>query len=118
MYLVRLDYPSEYLTWVSCRVVIGTFGAFGDGISSLTFGTNRTKRGPFGCPTEGDREFRIQLGPERQFGGFHGTTIDNRDRLGSIGVYLKPIKTLGKFQDKSASPFYLVPRAGFDKNSK
>ncbi|CAK9145657.1 unnamed protein product [Ilex paraguariensis] len=88
--VVRLDYPSEYLTWVS-----GHKAVYRGGISSLAFGTNRATHGPFGCPREEDIEFRIHFGLDldRQFGGFHGQkSYDNLHIAWDVPIFDAGVK--------------------------
>ncbi|XP_019248510.1 PREDICTED: inactive protein RESTRICTED TEV MOVEMENT 1-like [Nicotiana attenuata] len=65
---VVFDYPSEYLTSISCSVPMDH---------------------AFGRPsTDGnDIDFDLSIGNRRLFGGFHGS--ENCYGVGSIGVYLK-----------------------------
>ncbi|KAL6571629.1 hypothetical protein OROHE_003272 [Orobanche hederae] len=89
--VVELNYPAEYITWISGHRTGGSYNNCD--LSSITFGTNIGKYGPFGQFMEDDREFCFRLGKDnRQFGGFHGTA--NEYKVKSIGVYLKPITTL------------------------
>lgn len=87
--VVTLDYPSEFLT-----AITGSYGWFSlvDGgqmqiVSSITFYTNTKTYGPFGCHRPNDAVFDFQLGPDNEFGGFHGIA---GMYLNSIGVYVKP----------------------------
>ncbi|KAG8372867.1 hypothetical protein BUALT_Bualt12G0111600 [Buddleja alternifolia] len=86
--VVKLNYPSEYITWISCR----TGYSYYDRLCSITFGTNHGQYGPFGQFNSTDKESTFQLGENCQFGGFHGTSHHNG--VTSIGVYLKPNTTL------------------------
>ncbi|XP_070047937.1 inactive protein RESTRICTED TEV MOVEMENT 1-like [Nicotiana tomentosiformis] len=83
---VVLDYPSEYLTWIS-----GT--NYSTGLRSIIFGTNKGSYGPYGStrihPSIPYKEFKFEIGDDRSFGGFHGTKHDTF--IGSIGVYVKTI---------------------------
>ncbi|KAF8392721.1 hypothetical protein HHK36_023070 [Tetracentron sinense] len=80
---VDLNYPSEFLTWVS-----GSFGdSFCDFLTSITFGTNQGTYGPFGVKQK--KEFCFQMGDRRTFAGFHGNHDSSRG-IHSIGVYVKP----------------------------
>ncbi|KAL3505631.1 hypothetical protein ACH5RR_031013 [Cinchona calisaya] len=92
--VVKLDYPSEYLTCISGFKFPGY-------LTSITFTTNRGTYGPFGQAARDNREFRFQLGQDRQFGGFCGTA-DYCVR--SIGVYFKPITTLKLQEKQNGSP--------------
>ncbi|GFP85259.1 inactive protein restricted tev movement 1 [Phtheirospermum japonicum] len=85
--VAKLNYPTEYITWIS-----GHKSYHNNNICSITFGTNRGEYGPFGQSTNYDKEFKFQVGEDRQFGGFHGTT--DQKNVKSIGVYLKPNTTL------------------------
>ncbi|KAL7252188.1 hypothetical protein ACSBR1_013938 [Camellia fascicularis] len=58
-------------------------------LTSITFGTNQGSYGPFGEPGEYDTKFNFQMGQDRPFGGFHGST--KHGLLESIGVYVKPL---------------------------
>lgn len=83
---VVLDYPSEYLTWIS-----GT--NYSTGLRSIIFGTNKGSYGPYGStrihPSIPYKEFKFEIGDDRSFGGFHGTKHDTF--IGSIGVYVNTI---------------------------
>ncbi|XP_009763018.1 inactive protein RESTRICTED TEV MOVEMENT 1-like [Nicotiana tabacum] len=83
---VVFDYPSEYLTSISCSVKHGPLLMF---MASIKFGTHKGSYGPFGSPsTDGnDIDFDLLIGNRRLFGGFHGS--ENCYGVGSIGVYLK-----------------------------
>uniref|UniRef100_A0A5B7CAJ3 Putative inactive protein RESTRICTED TEV MOVEMENT 1-like n=1 Tax=Davidia involucrata TaxID=16924 RepID=A0A5B7CAJ3_DAVIN len=87
---VKFDYPSEFLTRLSCRGYTSYCGL--NYVSSITFGTNRGTYGPFGQAKESDTFYDFDMGQDRPFGGFYGTTRDGR--LESIGVYVRPIATL------------------------
>ncbi|KAI8011050.1 Protein RESTRICTED TEV MOVEMENT 1 [Camellia lanceoleosa] len=82
---VKLNYPDEFLTSIS-----GSYSP--SKVTSITFDTNRGRYGPFGQQRQIDSQFIFQMGQDRQFGGFHGSTRDGH--LESIGVYVKPITTL------------------------
>ncbi|KAH6771637.1 hypothetical protein C2S52_005690 [Perilla frutescens var. hirtella] len=85
--VVKVDYPKEYITCISGQWNVD------DGLRSITFGTNLGEYGPFGSvKSDDDKEFGIELGEDRQFGGFHGTVAYNY--VQSIGVYIKPNATL------------------------
>ncbi|KAH6795211.1 receptor kinase 1 [Perilla frutescens var. hirtella] len=105
--VVKLDYPREYITWISGR-------RNKDGLCSITFGTNIGEHGPFGRFGSYDKEFCFNLGEDRHhFGGFHG--IVAYDRVHSIGVYIKLNTTL----DNSGStllwisPYTIVGYSGY-----
>ncbi|CAL5337954.1 unnamed protein product [Camellia sinensis] len=85
---VKLNYPDEFLTSISGSYSI----TYGYKVTSITFDTNQGRYGPFGQQHQCDREFIFQMGQDRQFGGFHGST--KCGELESIGVYVKPITTL------------------------
>uniref|UniRef100_A0A5B7B841 Putative inactive protein RESTRICTED TEV MOVEMENT 1-like n=1 Tax=Davidia involucrata TaxID=16924 RepID=A0A5B7B841_DAVIN len=95
---VKLDYPSEFLTRLSGHVV---YRDRGYDVDSITFGTNRGTHGPFGGSFEGTGEddtfFDFQMGQDRPFGGFHGSTMNGY--LQSIGVYVRPIATLSNLNN-------------------
>ncbi|XP_058212662.1 inactive protein RESTRICTED TEV MOVEMENT 1-like [Rhododendron vialii] len=95
--LVKLDYPSEFITGIS-----GCYGSIGSNtnkkILSITFTTNNRTYGPFGGRGgENDSAFRYQLGLDRSFGGFHGYS---GNYLSAIGLYVKPLTTLSNDQEK------------------
>ncbi|OIT21534.1 PREDICTED: inactive protein RESTRICTED TEV MOVEMENT 1-like [Nicotiana attenuata] len=83
---VVLDYPSEFITWIS-----GTY--YTNGLRSITFGTNKSSYGPYGRNTVNPLapyfSFSFQIGDDRSFDGFHGTKTDAF--IESIGVYMKTI---------------------------
>uniref|UniRef100_A0A7N0TSJ1 Jacalin-type lectin domain-containing protein n=1 Tax=Kalanchoe fedtschenkoi TaxID=63787 RepID=A0A7N0TSJ1_KALFE len=88
---VKLDYPSEYLTWVKVQ----------DGWNSIdwvAFKTNLGKlHGPFpywsGKVDDCVLATGFHLGDDdNQFGGFHGTADANG--LHSLGVYVRPVTSL------------------------
>ncbi|KAI8010408.1 Inactive protein RESTRICTED TEV MOVEMENT 1 [Camellia lanceoleosa] len=87
---VKLNYPGEFLTSIS--------GSYSDTngykVTSITFDTNLRRYGPFGQQRQCDREFIFQMGQDKQFGGFHFSTMNGH--LESIGVYVKPITTPNK----------------------
>ncbi|KAI8561823.1 hypothetical protein RHMOL_Rhmol04G0371400 [Rhododendron molle] len=98
--VVKLDYPSEFITGISgCH---GQYEANGcKQILSITFTTNNRTYGPFGGPGVGckyDSAFRYQLGLDRPFGGFHGYSSSRY--LEAIGLYVKPLTTLSNDQEK------------------
>ncbi|KAG8372868.1 hypothetical protein BUALT_Bualt12G0111700 [Buddleja alternifolia] len=95
--VVKLNYPSEYITWISCR----TGYSYYDRLCSITFGTNHGQYGPFGRFDSTDKESTFRLGENCQFGGFHGTSDGNA--VTSIGVYLKPNTTLNHSHHKSTA---------------
>ncbi|XP_037497919.1 mannose/glucose-specific lectin [Jatropha curcas] len=81
-YMVKLDYPREYLVSIS-----GHYGSNDDSsyICSLTFKSNRNTYGPFGSTTG------IPFSTPSSYGkiiGLHGTAYHC---LHSIGVHVKPI---------------------------
>ncbi|KAF8394060.1 hypothetical protein HHK36_020262 [Tetracentron sinense] len=80
---VDLNYPSEFITWVS-----GFFSSSIPTLKSITFGTNQGTYGPFGVKSKKDKEFCFRMGDRRTFGGFHGTYTSTG--ISSIGVYVKP----------------------------
>lgn len=83
---VKLNYPTEYIT--SIRGYTGNHYN-GYKLCSVTFGTNLGEYGPFGKYVDvSDTEFRVMLGENRQFFGFHGTASSSG--VLSIGVYMKP----------------------------
>ncbi|PSR85082.1 Protein RESTRICTED TEV MOVEMENT like [Actinidia chinensis var. chinensis] len=89
---IKLNYKEEFLTSLGGTYRHTSRGGFT--ITSLSFGTNRGNHGPFGSTNRGrpagdDETFNFQLGEDRSFGGFHGTTVDGV--LESIGVYVKPL---------------------------
>ncbi|XP_058212660.1 inactive protein RESTRICTED TEV MOVEMENT 1-like isoform X1 [Rhododendron vialii] len=97
--VVKLDYPSEFITGIS-----GCYGHPSANsrmqILSITFTTNNRTYGPFGGPGFGskfDSPFRYQLGLDRPFGGFHGYS---GHYLEAIGLYVKPLTTLSNDQEK------------------
>ncbi|KAG8372866.1 hypothetical protein BUALT_Bualt12G0111500 [Buddleja alternifolia] len=94
--VVELNYPSEYITWISGRTSSGC-------LCSITFGTNHGQYGPFGRFNSSDDEFTLRLGGNchSQFGGFHGTSYN--DVVASIGVYLKPNTTLNHSLHKNTA---------------
>ncbi|KAI5649481.1 hypothetical protein M9H77_35486 [Catharanthus roseus] len=69
-------------------------------VTAITFTANFATYGGFG-ESQGqsldNREFRFQMGKDKQFGGFCGFA-DNCFR--SIGVYVKPISTLNIRQNQ------------------
>ncbi|XP_074293733.1 jacalin-related lectin 2-like [Silene latifolia] len=95
---------NEYITRLS-----GMYGRknikFGEGVTSLAIETNLATYGPFGTMipkysfNSDDTKFNFNFGPERQFGGFHGTS--SPDILTSIGVYVKPTADLAAFSKKT-----------------
>ncbi|KAL3634656.1 hypothetical protein CASFOL_021710 [Castilleja foliolosa] len=92
--VVKLNYPTEYITWIS-----GSYSSIN--LCSIRFGTNSGEYGPFGQSDIG-KEFKFRLG-ENQFGGFHGNA--NSKGLKSIGVYLKPNTTLDYKVNKNIVKF-------------
>ncbi|XP_052206885.1 inactive protein RESTRICTED TEV MOVEMENT 1-like [Diospyros lotus] len=84
---VTLQYPDEFLTSLKGTCCSDNRG--NEKLTSIEFGTNVGRHGPFGQAYEGDKYFDFQLGNHQAFGGFHGTTRSYL--LGSIGVYVKPI---------------------------
>ncbi|KAL9670490.1 hypothetical protein QQ045_008043 [Rhodiola kirilowii] len=101
--MIKLDYPSEYITWVKIKESLST----GGGIQWLAFKTNLGNMyGPF-PPTYRNngsimkehvvnnvndllaKEF--DLGKDNQFGGFYGTS-DNW-RICSLGIYAQPVSS-------------------------
>ncbi|KAG8372865.1 hypothetical protein BUALT_Bualt12G0111400 [Buddleja alternifolia] len=101
--VVELNYPSEYITWISGRTGSTTSYYSEDRLCSITFGTNHGQYGPFGGFKSSDKEFTFRLGGNchSQFGGFHGTSYNNA--VTSIGVYLKPNTTLNHSLHKSTA---------------
>ncbi|XP_052194554.1 inactive protein RESTRICTED TEV MOVEMENT 1-like [Diospyros lotus] len=86
---VMLQYPDEFLTSLT-----GTCseGSGYEKLTSIEFGTNLRRHGPFGQVYRGGKDFDFQMGNHQPFGGFHGTTASCV--LESIGVYVKPIASL------------------------
>ncbi|KAL9669825.1 hypothetical protein QQ045_007375 [Rhodiola kirilowii] len=97
--LIKLDYPSEYITWVKVKKSL-------TGIRWMAFKTNLGNlHGPF-PPTslkpdankkvlsEDDDMFStgFDLGNDNQFGGFYGTFDGNTIR--SLGVYVQPMSSM------------------------
>uniref|UniRef100_A0A7N0VD17 Jacalin-type lectin domain-containing protein n=1 Tax=Kalanchoe fedtschenkoi TaxID=63787 RepID=A0A7N0VD17_KALFE len=96
--LIKLDYPSEYITWVKIKKSL-------TGIRWLAFKTNLGNlHGPF-PPTslKPDAYKRISddedmlstgfdLGNDNQFGGFYGTYDSNTIR--SLGIYVQPMSSM------------------------
>ncbi|THF95997.1 hypothetical protein TEA_009400 [Camellia sinensis var. sinensis] len=74
-------------------------------MTSITFGTNQGSHGPFGEPGKYDTKFNFQMGQDRPFGGFHGSTKDGL--LESIGVYVKPLETLSDLKCAEDSVVWL-----------
>ncbi|KAG8372863.1 hypothetical protein BUALT_Bualt12G0111200 [Buddleja alternifolia] len=107
--VVELNYPSEYITWISGHTGSTTSYYSDDRLCSITFGTNHGQYGPFGRFNSSgfgrsnsfDKEFTFRLGGNChcQFGGFYGTSDGNA--VTSIGVYLKPNTTLNHSLHKS-----------------
>lgn len=87
---VLFDYSSEFITSMS-----GYFKTLGNStyLNTITFGTNKSSYGPFGCTTTSTDDdlldFNFQLGNHRLFGGFHGSKAYYG--IESIGIYVKPI---------------------------
>ena len=81
----------EYITKVS-GIAATSITNVGRGLASLTIETNKNTYGPFGEKRTSVRlnefHFKIYLGHNDQFGGFHGTSSPSM--LKSLGVYLKP----------------------------
>ncbi|KAA8527370.1 hypothetical protein F0562_034915 [Nyssa sinensis] len=100
---VKLNPPSEFLTRLSGRNIgIGTDAEEGFVASSISFETNKNTYGPFGyrrrkLVTDTDTDtFDFQMGDDKQFAGFHGST--NFGCLESIGVYVKPQSKITKVE--------------------
>ncbi|KAI3792220.1 hypothetical protein L2E82_06093 [Cichorium intybus] len=89
--IMTFDYPGEYLISIFAQ-------HFGRGLSSITFGTNKRKYGPFGdtnfnyAPATVTYNFK----PRSSFGGFHGSILDSR--LYAIGVYIRPLGSLAEIE--------------------
>ncbi|XP_052207936.1 inactive protein RESTRICTED TEV MOVEMENT 1-like isoform X2 [Diospyros lotus] len=87
---VTLQYPEEFLTSLKGSWDYGK-------LTSIEFGTNLGKHGPFGQAYKGGKYFDFQMGNHRSFGGFHGTariSVLDGGVLESIGVYVKPVASL------------------------
>ncbi|KAL7595301.1 inactive protein RESTRICTED TEV MOVEMENT 1-like [Lactuca sativa] len=81
--IVTFDDPEEYLTFLS-----GQYGI--KKLNSITFGTNKTRYGPFGSTLKSsDPQFVYKFIPAFSFGGFHGSVY--KTCLCSIGVYVRPL---------------------------
>ncbi|CAL5393440.1 unnamed protein product [Camellia sinensis] len=106
---VRLNYPDEFLTSISgsyhTEQIFDGFDAEDHVMTSITFGTNQGSHGPFGEPGKYDSKFNFQMGQDRPFGGFHGSTKDGL--LESIGVYVKPLETLSDLKCAEDSVVWL-----------
>nr|KAJ0189768.1 hypothetical protein LSAT_V11C800414960 [Lactuca sativa] len=89
---VTFDYPSEYLTYVSGRYKDH------DRLTSIVFGTNKRKYGPFGTSTSTEGEFNYKFGTRSSFAGFYGTVYCGL--VYAIGVYVKPIQSLAELNNK------------------
>ncbi|KAF7144494.1 hypothetical protein RHSIM_Rhsim04G0237600 [Rhododendron simsii] len=88
--VVKLNYPSEYLTGISgsyyCSNACSQWLIF-----TVAFSTNNRTYEPFGVPHKQGYAFEYQLGEDHPFGGFHGRA---GEYLNAIGVYVKPITIL------------------------
>uniref|UniRef100_A0A7N0UI58 Jacalin-type lectin domain-containing protein n=1 Tax=Kalanchoe fedtschenkoi TaxID=63787 RepID=A0A7N0UI58_KALFE len=87
---IRLDYPSEYITWVKIQ------GSW-TGVEWIAMKTNLGKfHGPFPFRNNSINDNMLAtgyfLGEENQFGGFHGSA--NETGLRSLGVYVQPVSSL------------------------
>ncbi|XP_058212663.1 protein RESTRICTED TEV MOVEMENT 1-like [Rhododendron vialii] len=91
--VLRLNYPSEFLTGINGYHSSGR-------IVSLTFITNkgiyRQSGRLAGRLNHYDSSFEYKLGEDNTFGGFHGTADVY---LNSIGVYMKPMTTLSNVKN-------------------
>lgn len=89
--VVKLDYPSEFLTSLSYDYDDSCDPHHA--VSSITFGTNKCTYGPFGRPGKLDsNKFNYRIGPGRSFGGFHGSAASSY--LETIGLYFRPATQL------------------------
>ncbi|XP_073133810.1 uncharacterized protein [Henckelia pumila] len=93
---VKLNYPSERLTSITGRATLNY-----EGVVSLKIGTNCGEYGPFGKENGSYRELCCHEVID-QFGGFYGSATS--DNLASIGVYIKPITSLGPGNNSSNEP--------------
>ncbi|GJT18719.1 inactive protein restricted TEV movement 1-like protein [Tanacetum coccineum] len=90
--ILKLDYPSEYLTSFS--------GHYDEDGFSIQFRTNKRFYRPFGSDEyhdyyDNDHSHRFKYELDKQsFGGFHGAIHNNQ--VYTMGVYIKPVDSIGR----------------------
>ncbi|CAH9122238.1 unnamed protein product [Cuscuta epithymum] len=100
--MIRLGYPTEFLT------AVHGYRTNNNGVSSITFVTNKAKYGPFG-DTEAtpDNDYDIAFKFRRSsagdsINGFHGT-VNSHGHIGSIGIYLHTATSAARPDSKPLS---------------
>ena len=93
---IEFNSPSEYLTSVTGSYEISDPDLI---FTSIAFGTNKAKYGPFGRANFGEDQksplrFDWDWGPHNDFCGFYGKY--HGSSLQAIGVYIKPTLSLGE----------------------
>nr|XP_043622580.1 jacalin-related lectin 2-like [Erigeron canadensis] len=110
--IVTFKHPSEYLTSVSGTYTLQRKTENNKikttaGLTSLTFGTNKAKYGPFGggggttSTTTCNCTFNYDFGHRSCFLGFHGA-LNKQSQVSAIGVYVKPTGSLDELKDDEA----------------